>query len=211
MTPKQINYENQGKTIIKALAKRNMTGHYFHTSLEAVGFINSFIAEQSTVSWGGSMTLNEIGLLERLQQRDLNLLDRSKAKTADEIGDIYRKAFSADYYLMSTNAITMDGKLINIDGNGNRVASLIFGPKQVLVVAGMNKIALDEAAGIQRVHNIASPANTVRLNCKTPCSTNGQCYDCLVEDCICCQTVITRKSRHNNRIHVILIGEELGY
>lgn len=211
MTPKQINYENQGKTIIKALAKRNMTGHYFHTSLEAVGFINSIIAEQSTVSWGGSMTLNEIGLLERLQQRDLNLLDRSKAKTADEIGDIYRKAFSADYYLMSTNAITMDGKLINIDGNGNRVASLIFGPKQVLVVAGMNKIALDEAAGIQRVHNIASPANTVRLNCKTPCSTNGQCYDCLVEDCICCQTVITRKSRHNNRIHVILIGEELGY
>lgn len=211
MTPKQINYENQAKTIIKALAKRNMTGHYYHTSKEATEFINSFIQEQSTVSWGGSMTLNEIGLLDQLQQRDLNLLDRAKATSGVEIGEIYRKAFSADYYLMSTNAITMDGKLINIDGNGNRVAALIFGPQQVLVIAGMNKIALNESAGIERVHNVASPANTVRLNCKTPCSTNGQCYDCLVDDCICCQTVITRKSRHKNRIHVILIGEELGY
>lgn len=211
MTPKQITYENQGKTIIKALAKRNMTGHYFHTSKEATEFIDSFIKENSTVSWGGSMTLNEIGLLAQLKNRDLNLLDRSTATTPEEIGIIYRKAFSADYYLMSTNAITMDGKLVNIDGNGNRVASLIFGPSQVLVVAGMNKIALNEAAGIERVHNIASPPNTVRLNCKTPCSTNGQCYDCLVDDCICCQTVITRKSRHKDRIHVILIGEELGY
>jgi len=211
MTPKQITYENQGKTIIKALAKRNMTGHYFHTSVEALEFINSFIQEKSTVSWGGSMTLNEIGLLDHLKKRELNLLDRATATSPEEIGKIYREAFSADYYLMSTNAITMDGKLVNIDGNGNRVAALIFGPKQVLVITGMNKISLDEAAGIQRVHNVASPANTVRLNSKTPCSTNGQCYDCLVDDCICCQTVITRKSRHNDRIHVILIGEELGY
>lgn len=211
MTPKQMNYENQAKTIIKALAKRHMTGHYFHTSQEATEFINDFIKDKSTVTWGGSMTINEIALTEKLKQRDLTILDRASAKSPEEIGQIYRQAFSADYYLMSTNAITMDGKLVNIDGNGNRVAALIFGPSQVLVVAGMNKIALDEAAGIQRVHNIASPANTVRLNCKTPCSTNGQCYDCLVDDCICCQTVITRNSRHADRIHVILIGEELGY
>ena len=211
MTPKQITYENQGKTIIKALAKRNMIGHYFATSKEATNYINSFIKDHSSVSWGGSMTLSEIGLLDQLNERDLNLLDRSKAASGEEVGEIYRQAFSADYYLMSTNAITMDGKLVNIDGNGNRVAALIFGPKQVLVVAGMNKIALNEAAGIERVHNVASPANTVRLNSKTPCRTSGQCYDCLVDDCICCQTVITRKSRHNDRIHVILIGEELGY
>lgn len=211
MTPKQITYENQGSTIIKALAKRNITGHYFHTSIEAVNFINSFIQDNSSVTWGGSMTINEIGLLDQLHNRELNLLDRSSAKSSEEIGIIYREAFNADYYLMSTNAITMDGKLVNIDGNGNRVAALIFGPKQVLVVAGINKISLDEAAGIQRAHNIAAPKNTVRLNSKTPCSTNGQCYDCLVEDCICCHTVITRNSRHKNRIHVILIGEELGY
>jgi hypothetical protein len=211
MTPKQTTYENQANTIIKALSKRHMDGHFFHTSQEAVEFINQLIIEESTISWGGSMTLSEIGLFDSLKQRNLNLLDRSTKKTPEEINQLYRDVFSADHYLMSTNAITLDGKLVNIDGNGNRVAALIFGPKQVIVVAGMNKVALNERAAIERVHNIASPPNTVRLNKNTPCATTGYCNDCLSDDCICSHTVITRNSRHPNRIQVILIGEDLGY
>lgn len=211
MNPLAQAYENQAHTIIKALEKRNMTGYYFGTAQEARDHINQMIEDHSTVTWGGSMTLNEIGIKETLKDRSLNVLDRADAKTPEEVTSIYQKAFSSDYYLMSTNAITLDGQLINIDGNGNRVAALIWGPKQVIIVAGMNKVALDEPSGIERVRNFASPPNTVRLNLTTPCQKTGKCHDCLVDDCICCQVVTTRKSRHKNRIHVILVGETLGY
>lgn len=211
MTPKQIANANKAETIIHALEKRNMTGYYVPTSKEAVDFVQSFVEENALVSWGGSMTLAETGILDSLKERDLTLLDRSRATTPEEIGKIYRDAFSADYYLMSTNAITLDGKLVNIDGNGNRVAALIFGPSKVLVVAGMNKVCVDEEDAIKRVQNIASPANTVRLQSQTPCASTGKCHKCLVPDCICCQTVITRRSRQADRIHVLLVGEELGY
>jgi hypothetical protein len=211
MTPKQIANENKGNTVIKALEKRNMTGHFVHTSQEAVAFVNNFIKDQSIVSWGGSMTLSESGILESLKDRDLNLLDRSTKTTAEEIGKLYRESFSADYYLMSANAITLDGKLVNVDGNGNRVAALIFGPNQVLVVAGMNKVCVDEESALKRVRNTAAPANATRLNSKTPCAKSGTCHECLLDDCLCCQTLVTRKSKQADRIHVLLVGEELGY
>jgi len=211
MNPKQIFYQNQAQTIIQHLEKRNMKGYYFETSEEAKDFIQNFIPDHSTVSWGGSTTLQEIGMVDAFQNRDLNLLDRSVCKSREELEQLYRRAFSADYYLMSTNAITLDGKLINIDGLGNRVASLIFGPKQVLIVAGMNKVACDESSAIKRVQNFASPPNTNRLNLKTPCSKTGVCMDCQSKDCICCEIVITRRSKSPERIHVLLIGEELGY
>lgn len=211
MTPLQQSYKNQATTIIHALKKRNISGYYFETIQEATNFANNMIENHSTVSWGGSTTLKEIGLLDVLNNRPLTLLDRSLAKNSDEINKIYRDAFSADYYLMSTNAITLDGKLINIDGNGNRVAALIFGPKKVIIIAGMNKVAVDEISGIARVQNYATPPNAVRLNMNTPCAKTGKCSDCLSEDCLCCEIVITRKSRHNDRIHVILVGETLGF
>lgn len=211
MLPREQYYENLSKQIIKALEKRNMEGYYCTNADAAIKQVLNLIEEESTVSWGGSMTLQETGLLEALKEEKLNLLDRSQCSSPEEIHELYHQALNADYYLMSTNAITMDGKLVNIDGNGNRLAALIYGPRNVIIVVGMNKVVLDEDAGLKRVRNEASPINTVRLNMNTPCSKTGHCHDCLCQDTICCQTVITRMSRHPGRIKVVLIGEEYGY
>ncbi|MEG0590187.1 MAG: lactate utilization protein, partial [Lachnospiraceae bacterium] len=116
-----------------------------------------------------------------------------------------------DYFFMSSNAITIDGELVNIDGNGNRVACLIHGPKHVILIVGMNKVVSDVANGMTRIRNMATPANAARLGTKTPCQKTGCCGNCLSPDCMCCEVVITRKSRHEGRIKVILVGEELGY
>lgn len=211
MTPQKQAYENKAKTIIKALKKGNMTGIYFDTKEEAAAYAADLIQDGSVVTWGGSVTVEQIGLKGLLEQREVTCLDRDKAKDPAGKKAIYRQAFSADYYLMSSNAITMDGKLVNIDGNGNRVAALTFGPDNVLVFAGMNKIVADEHEAVSRVQNIASPPNTNRLNLNTPCAVTGFCGDCHSEGCICCSTVITRHSRQPGRIQVILIGETLGY
>jgi L-lactate utilization protein LutB len=211
MTPRKEYYENTSKTLIKQFEKRRIEAYYCDDKEQAKRKILELIADGSTVSWGGAMTLREIDLFDSLKNGNYNLLDRSTASTSEEVAEIYHKALSSDYYLMSSNAITLDGKLVNIDGNGNRVDALIYGPRNVIVVAGMNKVVLDEDAALKRVRNEASPINTVRLNMKTPCSITGKCADCLSDDCICCQTVITRMSRVPNRIKVILVGEELGY
>ncbi|QUH31254.1 lactate utilization protein [Vallitalea guaymasensis] len=211
MTPRKKYYENTSKNLIKQFQKRRIEAYYCENKELAKDKILELLKDGSTVSWGGSMTLQEIDLFDSLKNGNYNLLDRSTAKNNEEAAEIYHQALSADYYLMSSNAITLDGKLVNIDGNGNRLAALIYGPDNVIVVAGMNKVVLDEESALKRVRNEASPINTVRLNKNTPCSITGKCSDCLSDDCICCQTVITRMSRVPNRIKVILIGEELGY
>lgn len=212
MTPKQTFYENQANTIIENLKKRQMEGYYCPTCTDAVKKVMELLPKGSSAAFGGSMTLKESGVMEALQSReDITLYDRSKASTPEEIQTIYRQAFSCDYYFMSTNAITLDGELVNIDGNGNRVAALIFGPSNVIIVCGMNKVAVDTDSAIARVRNIASPPNCNRLDCKTPCAVTGTCADCLSPDCICSHTVITRRSRTPGRIKVLLVGEELGY
>lgn len=198
-------------TVIKNLEKRHMNASYFTTKEEAVSHILSLIPTGSSIGFGGSMTLSEIQMIDVLEQTgNYQLLDRTKVSPT-AYDKLYHDALNSDYFLMSSNAITMDGKLINIDGTGNRVAALIYGPKNVIIVAGMNKIVLDEAEGIKRVHNVASPRNAIRLNKDTPCAKTGICHDCLSPDCICMQTVITRNSKDPNRISVILIGENLGY
>lgn len=212
MTPKETFYENQAKTIIENLKKRQMEGFYCSTKEDAKKKVLELIPSGSSVAHGGSMTLAECGITEAVSSRDdLTFYDRGKASTPEEVGEIYRKAFSCDTYLMSTNAITLDGELVNIDGNGNRVAALIFGPASVLVVCGMNKAAVDVKSAIERVRNFASPPNCNRLNRKTPCAVTGTCADCLSPDSICAQMVITRKSMTPGRIKVLLVGEELGY
>lgn len=211
MTPKQLFFSNQAATIIKKLEQRNMEAHYCSTKEEAKNKALGLMSSPSIVSWGGSQTIEEIGLLEALHPYDYTLIDRSLAKTQEEIRPYYLKAFDADYYLMSSNAITLDGLLVNIDGTGNRVAALIYGPKNVIIIAGMNKVVADEASALKRVRNIAAPANTTRLQLDTPCVKTGKCHDCLNEQCACCQIVITRFSRIPKRIKIILVGEELGY
>lgn len=211
MTPKQISYENQAKTIIKNLEKRQMEGFYFEDSKSAVKFIEDLLPAGASVAWGGSMTLSETGVSDLLKSGKYEAIDRDTATDAEKRKEIFGKIISSNYFFMSTNAITLDGELINIDGRGSRVAFLCFGPDNVIVVAGMNKVVSDVESGLKRVHDVATPANTVRLNKKTPCSQTGRCNDCLSSDCICASTVITRFTVVPKRIKVILIGEELGY
>lgn len=211
MSVMKQHYENLAASVIKGLEKRNMEGYYFETAKEAVEKIMSMIPEGAVVSWGGSETVVQTGMMAALKGADLKLLDRGAAASPAEKKDIERKAFCADYYFMGTNAITADGELVNVDGNGNRVAALVYGPDHVMILAGMNKIVPDEESAIKRVHANAAPPNTVRLNLKTPCSQTGVCKDCLSPDCICAHTVITRYNRLKGRIKVFLIGETLGF
>lgn len=212
MNPKQTFYQTQAETIIKNLEKRRMEGYYCATKEDAVKTAMSLTAAGTTASFGGSMTLSETGILEALKNRtDICLIDRSLAKTPQEIKQAYRDSFSADTYFMSTNAITLDGHLVNVDGNGNRVAALIYGPDQVVVVTGMNKVTPTVEDAIRRVNHLAAPPNCIRLNKKTPCAATGKCAGCLGDDCICSQTVITRRSGIIGRIKVLLVGQELGY
>lgn len=211
MTPMTKFYRQQANTLLQNLKKRNMAAYYCETKEEAVALAKSLIEEGSTISFGGSMTLAEIGMLDVLRSGNYELLDRSKANSQEDVKTIYRKAFSADTYFMSTNAVTLDGHLVNIDGNGNRVAALIHGPDQVIIMAGMNKVTTDLENALNRVSNFAAPPNTQRLNRNTPCNKTGFCSDCQSEDCICSNTVITRRSHVEDRIKVIMIGEVLGY
>lgn len=212
MTPTQTYYQTLAETLIKNLQKRQIEAHYCPTSAEAVALANSMVTSGSTVSFGGSMTLSESGMLNALTARtDITLYDRSTAQTPEEVTDIYHKALSADSFFMSTNAISVTGELVNIDGNGNRVAALIYGPKQVIILAGMNKVTPDLASAMTRAQNTAAAPNAVRLNRETPCAATGVCHDCQSPDCICANTVITRRSQTPNRLKVILIGEALGF
>lgn len=212
MNPKQTYYKIQAETIIKNLEKRQMSGYYCAEKEEAVKTAMSLTKPGTTVSFGGSMTLIESGAMDALKNRsDIHLIDRSLAKSPEEIKQAYRDSFCADTYFMSSNAITADGQLVNIDGNGNRVAALIYGPDQVIILAGMNKIVSTVEDAVQRVRNFATPPNCIRLSKQTPCAATGVCGDCFSNDCICNQIVITRRSGTPGRIKVILIGEELGY
>ena len=212
MNPKQIFYEKQAASILRHLEKRQIKGFYCPTRQDAVTTAMSLTAPNTTVCFGGSMSLIESGVMDALKERtDITLLDRSQAKTPEEIKQVYRSAFCADTYFMSTNAITSDGQLINIDGYGNRVAALIYGPEQVIVIAGMNKVVPTAEDAVRRVQNMATPPNCIRLNLNAPCASTGVCADCLSENCICSQIVITRRSRTAERIKVLLVGEELGY
>ncbi|MBO5070790.1 MAG: lactate utilization protein [Roseburia sp.] len=211
MTPKQNYYENVAATIIKNLAKRQMEGYYCPDSAAAVKKVLELIPAGASVAWGGSMTLTETGLMDALKGAPYQIIDRDAPATPEERRKMNGAICCADYFLMSTNAITLDGQLINIDGRGNRVSFLCFGPENVVVLAGMNKLAEDVESGLARVRTAAAPPNAVRLNKNTPCAVTGVCADCQSPDCICAQTVITRRSLVPNRIKVILIGEELGY
>ena len=211
MTPKQTFYENQAKSIIHKLEARKMEGYYCPDKESAKAKVLEMIGpNKKVVTYGGSMSLDEIGVKEAVEEAGHDLLRREKYVTPEEKRECFAKQTLADVFMMSTNAITLDGELVNIDGSGNRVACPSFGPNEVIVVAGMNKVVSNVEEGIARSRNFAAPPNTVRLGCDTPCAKIGQCGNCL-NDTICCQIVVTRASRVPGRIKVILVGEELGY
>lgn len=211
MTPKKQAYKTLADTMIKNFHKRNMEAFYCEDSESAVKLAMDLMKDGATVGAGGSETIKETGLLDAVKNSDLTFIDRDTAKTPEEKKSAFLQTMAADYFLMSSNAVTIDGELINIDGNGNRAACLIHGPEHVIMLVGMNKVVSDVTSGVARVRNMASPANAARLGTRTPCGASGRCGDCHSEDCMCCQVVVTRHSRHTGRIKVILIGETLGF
>lgn len=196
----------------EALRKNNMFCECADSTEEALEIISELINEGDTVAVGGSMTLFETGIIDMLRDGPYNFLDRyAKDLTRQDINDIYVNTFSSDVFFTSSNAITEKGELYNVDGNGNRVAAMIFGPKSVIVVAGYNKIVKDIEAAKTRLEEIAAPANCVRLDMGTPCTVAGKCCHCNSDGKICADTVILGRQRTKDRIKVILVGEELGY
>lgn len=193
----------------EALRDNNMYCECVDSVEEALEVVESLMNEGDVVSVGGSMTLFETGIIELLRSGKYEFLDRY-AEGAD-IQSIYEAAFTSDVYLMSSNAITEKGELYNVDGNGNRVAALTWGPKSVIVVAGYNKIVKDLDEAKTRVEEVAAPANAKRIGFDNPCTKTGHCMHCACPTRICATTVITSRQRMQNRIKVILVGEELGY
>ncbi len=211
MTPVQSYNSITAKKLIESLGKRNMTGYYCESKEDALKQALEIIKSGSSVSWGGSKSLNDIGLIDALRSGGYKLIDRDNAKGEEEKRKAQLESFDSDYYLMSTNAITVDGRMVNIDGTGNRLAAFIYGPKHVVIVAGINKVVQTEEVAIARAKNCAAPKNAMRLSRKTPCVETAICHNCLNDDCICSNIVITRRSNVKDRVHVILVGEEVGF
>ncbi len=208
MSARQMHNEALAQSVIQKLALRNMTGYYAPTKADALCMALTLIPEGSSVTNGGCMSAEEIGLLDAVKGGNYRYINRDTA--ADKRAAML-DAYDADVYLASCNAVSRDGVLVNIDGNSNRVSAIAYGPKKVIFVVGMQKIAPDVDSAIKRARNTAAPLNATRLHCATPCVKTGSCADCLTPDTICCQFLLTRYSRHKDRIHVIFVGEEVGY
>lgn len=199
------------KSIIPFLEKRGMEGYFAKDKEEAKKIALSLIPEKSSVTWGGTVSAEEIGLKSALKEGNYEVYDRADAKNDEETEEILRKAFFCDFYLASANAITEKGELINIDGKANRVSAIAFGPKNVLFIVGVNKITKNVEEGLTRARNYSAPINGMRLGLGTPCAKTGVCGDCMSPECMCCQFLVTRKSRVPGRIKVILVNESLGF
>lgn len=211
MTPQEQRNELLAKTIIKNLQRRHIEGFYCPSGEEAVKKVSELIADGSTVTWGGTMTVRDLGIPEHLKSRGtLEVIDRDLAETLEERQAMYLRAFSADVYLSSANAISEDGVIVNIDGAGNRVAAITWGPKKVIFVIGLNKVTQTVEAALLRARGTASPINSARFDIKTPCKADGVCHNCNSPECICNYVHFLRNSP-KGRHTVILVGENLGY
>ncbi len=195
------------QTVIKGLQSRNMSGYYVPSKEDALKQALELIPQGSSIAMGGCMSAHEIGLIKALEAGNYNYIDRYKMEPREGL----MAAYNADVFLSSANALTDDGILINIDGNSNRVSCIAQGPKKVIFIVGINKICSDLDSAMKRARNIAAPANAQRFNIQTPCKATGKCFDCKSPDTICCQFLITRYSRHKDRIHVILVNDTLGF
>ena len=211
MTPQEQRNERLAQTIIKNLKVRHIEGYYCASAREAVQKVSDLIEDGSSVTWGGTMTVRDLGIPDFLKKRGtLKVLDRDLVKTPQEKQDMYLKAFSADVYLSSANAISEDGVIVNIDGNGNRVAAITWGPKKVIFVIGLNKVAQTVQDALARARSTASPTNAARFDIKTPCQIDGVCHNCNSPQSICNYVHFLRNSPHG-RHTVVLVGENLGY
>ncbi len=208
-TPEQKRYDLLGPKVTENLRAHYFDAYYVKTKEEARELALGLVPEGDVISFGGSVTVEAVGILEELRKTH-TFIDRESAKTPEERIETMRRALLSDTYFMSSNAISADGTLVNIDGNGNRAAALIYGPKSVIILAGMNKVCADVEAAHIRAHTVAAPTNAQRFNIDTPCKADGRCHSCHSPQCICNQIVETRGCREKGRIKVILIGENLG-
>jgi hypothetical protein len=203
--------EKQVERTVQALKKNNFDALFVPDSKAAFEEVMRRIPDGSTVAVGGSVTLTQIGLLDALERRNVHLIwPIQQAKNMNERMELFRKSFSSDFFLTSTNAITEDGKLFNVDATGNRVGAMFIGPKKTIVVSGVNKIVKDIGAAEKRVREWTAPQNAKRLNRKTPCVETGVCADCSSPDRICNIYVTLAKRPSRTDIEIILVGEKLG-
>lgn len=208
---KELYYEKRGQILVKNLRSRHFDAYYCPTREDALRQALSLIPEGSTVGWGGALSAQQIGLMAAVNAGPYHAIDRDQCKTPEEKEEASRRCLSADVFLTGANGLSLDGQMVNIDGTGNRVAAIIYGPKTVLVIAGMNKVEDTLEAAVRRARTVAAPINAQRFGLDTPCSTTGACADCKNLRCVCNQIVITRHCRPAGRIKFILVGEELGF
>ena len=197
--------------VMKGLASRNMEGYYVHTKEEALAKALELIPEGSSVSWGGSMSMEETGLLQAVKEGNYEVIDRALAKTPEEKRELQLKALGADYYLGSSNAITEDGVMVNIDKFGNRIGAFAYGPNHVLLIIGINKVVKSVEDAVSRARNEAATINAQRFAKEAPCIKTGVCHNCKAADTICSNIMITRFNPVEGRIKVILVEENLGF
>lgn len=211
MNVREMRNEVLGNRVVKALESRNMEAYYVKTKEEALAKALELIPEGSSISWGGTMSAQEIGLTDALHKGNYNVYDREQVETREEKEKIAHQALNCDFFIGSTNALSEDGVLVNVDGNANRVAAFAYGPKNVLLIVGMNKVVKTEADAMSRARNEAAPINAQRFGVDTPCVKNGSCFNCKSPQCICCQILITRFSKVPKRTKIILVDENLGF
>ena len=209
-TPIKQYYQKRGEVLVKNLKARHFDAWYCDTKEEALAKVLELIPEGSTVGWGGAMSAQQIGLMEALNVGNYNAIDRDRCSNQAERDQAARDSMFADFFLTGANGLSLDGQMVNIDGTGNRVAAIAYGPKNILVIAGMNKVEDTLDAAINRARTVAAPMNKQRFRNETPCAITGACADCKSEGCICNQILVTRHCRPVGRIKFILVGEALG-
>ncbi len=211
MTPQELRNERLAKTLIRNLHRRHIDSWYCPTAAEAVEKVSQLIDDGSSVTWGGTMTVRDLGIPDRLRRRGtLDVIDRDLAQTPEEKQACYLKAFATDVYLTGANALSEDGVIVNIDGNGNRVAAITWGPKKVIFVIGLNKVAPTVETALARARGTAAPINAARFDIQTPCQTDGVCHNCNSPQSICNHIHFLRNSPRGRHV-VVLVGENLGY
>ena len=208
--PKALFYEKRGKILVKNLQSRHFDAYYCQNKEQALQKALELIPEGASVGWGGALSAEQIGLMDVLRKGNYLALDRETCTSVEEREQMGRACLNADFFITGANGLSLDGQMVNIDGTGKRVAAIIYGPKNVLVIAGMNKVEDNLDAALNRARTVAAPMNQQRFQLPNPCTVTGACADCKSETCICNQIVITRNCRPVGRIKFILVGEDLG-
>ncbi len=207
---RKIYYEKRAQILVKNLRSRRFEAYYCATKEAALDKALELIPKGTTVGWGGTISAEEIGLLEAVRTGAYQAIDRDTAKTPEERVQLMKRAMLAQTFITSANALSMDGQMVNIDGTGNRVAAIVYGPESVIVIAGMNKVADTLEDAVARARKVAAPTNAQRFSFDTPCKVTGTCADCKSLECICNQVLVTRNCRPAGRIKFVLVGEDLG-